>query len=47
MRKRLKSKLRACGLCKPHKRRWANRWKSRDEALLREFERARRRFGLS
>lgn len=45
MRKRLKSK-RACGLCKPHKRRWVNRWKGRDEVLLREFEQDRYRYGL-
>jgi NADH:ubiquinone oxidoreductase subunit F (NADH-binding) len=28
MRKRYKNKTKStCGLCKPHKRGWANRWK--------------------
>lgn len=27
MRKQYKTKKRACGLCKPHKRGWAKRWK--------------------
>jgi hypothetical protein len=30
MRKRLKRKLKCCGMCKPHKRGGANRWKPRD-----------------
>ena len=30
MRKQYKSKRRACGLCKPHKRGLAKRWKARD-----------------
>ena len=38
MRKRLKKKLRCCTMCKPHKRGYANRWKRKDEAALREFE---------
>jgi hypothetical protein len=38
MRKRLKKKLRSCALCKPHKMGWDNRWKPRDESLLREAE---------
>ena len=38
MRKRLKNKRRSCGLCKPHKRNMAPRWKPQEEARLREFE---------
>jgi len=30
MRKRLKNKLRSCAMCKPHKKRGANRWKVKD-----------------
>lgn len=30
VRKQYKSKRRACGLCKPHKRGLAKRWKARD-----------------
>lgn len=33
MRKRRKVKLRSCGVCKPHKRGFCNRWK------LKEFDR--------
>jgi len=39
MRKRLKKKKRSCACCKPHKMHGANRWKPKDEALLKEFER--------
>jgi len=39
IRKRHKIKNRACGLCKPHKRSFAPRWKSRDLVRLVEFER--------
>jgi len=38
MRKRTKNKRASCGMCKPHKRGIANRWKIRDEVELREFE---------
>ena len=38
MRKRLKRKRRACGLCKPHKRAMGNRWKTKDLALLKRAE---------
>ena len=38
MRKRFKNKKRACKLCKPYKRGWANRWKNKEEARLREDE---------
>jgi len=38
MRKRYKKKLRSCPLCKPHKTRGAKRWKVKDEASLKEFE---------
>jgi len=30
MRKRLKDKKRSCAMCKPHKKKWANRWKIKD-----------------
>lgn len=39
MRKRLKRKLRSCNMCKPHKTGRSNRWKPKEEARLREFER--------
>jgi hypothetical protein len=42
MRKRLKRKLRSCGLCKPHKVHGAPRWKPLDEMRLREAERMAR-----
>lgn len=35
MRKRYKNKKRSCGLCKPHKRGFANRWKAKDLQTLR------------
>jgi hypothetical protein len=38
MRKRLKKKRRACGLCKPHKRAISNRWKRKDLDLLERAE---------
>jgi len=38
MRKRYKKKLRSCAMCKPHKMHGANRWKVKDEAKLKEFE---------
>jgi len=40
MRKRLKLKKRSCALCKPHKMHWATRWKPKELAALKEFERA-------
>ena len=39
MRKRFKMKRRSCAVCKPFKMGVVKRWKSRDEILLREFER--------
>jgi len=38
VRKRYKKKLRSCPICKPHKMNGSKRWKVKDEALLREFE---------
>lgn len=38
MRKRYKKKLRSCGLCKPHKKGWSNRWLNKELYLLKEFE---------
>jgi hypothetical protein len=38
MRKRSKSKLRSCSLCKPHKTGHDCRWKTKDLVLLKEFE---------
>lgn len=32
MRKQYKAKKSTCALCKPHKRGWAKRWKSKDRA---------------
>jgi len=39
MRKRLKKKKRSCVLCKPHKTGWTNRWKAKEFAKIKEFER--------
>jgi hypothetical protein len=39
MRKRYKSKLQSCGLCKPHKRGWEHRWKGKDMQLVEDAER--------
>lgn len=41
MRKRSKRKRRSCSLCKPHKMGGDNRWKPKEEAKLREFEKER------
>jgi len=38
MRKKFKKKKRSCGLCKPHKVGWSNRWTAKDLGFLREFE---------
>jgi hypothetical protein len=38
MRKRLKSKKKCCGLCKPHKRGMSNRWKDKELARLLQAE---------
>lgn len=39
MRKRYKSKTKStCGLCKPHKRGWSNRWKVKDFFRLKQDE---------
>jgi len=34
MRKQYKNKKKSCGLCKPHKRGWANRWSVKDKRDL-------------
>ena len=34
MRKRYKNKKKSCGLCKPHKRGWTNRWSAKDKRDL-------------
>ena len=41
MRKRLKVKKHSCKLCKPFKMGFSNRWKPREEAALREWEKGR------
>lgn len=41
MRKRYKRKRESCALCKPQKMGHEKRWKDRDLAQLREFERDR------
>lgn len=38
MRKQLKHKKRACGLCKPFKRGWQNRWKPKEKDELKKFQ---------
>jgi hypothetical protein len=43
MRKRYRSKRRACALCKPRKRGWAPRWNDRELIRLRVWERERER----
>jgi hypothetical protein len=40
-RKRFKRKRRSCALCKPHKRGWDTRWKPKEAAKLKRFERDR------
>lgn len=40
-RKRLKRKRRSCALCKPHKMKGAVRWKPKELAALKRFERYR------
>lgn len=44
MRKRLKKKRRSCALCKPNKMGWANRWKDKEAARLKEFEKEKETF---
>jgi len=39
MRKRFKNKARSCALCKPHKRKWVNRWGLKDLDLIVRTER--------
>jgi len=39
MRKRYKDKDRSCGLCKPYKRGWDQRWKPKDAQAREEAER--------
>lgn len=46
MRKQLKNKKRACGLCKPFKRGWENRWKKKEKQSLKEFEQEKNRIVL-
>ncbi len=41
MRKMYRVKRRACALCKPNKRGWDKRWKPKEEAAIRRFERER------
>ncbi|MEK7664167.1 MAG: hypothetical protein AAB340_01845 [Patescibacteria group bacterium] len=38
MRKRFKIKKHSCALCKPHKLGWDNRWKNKELAHPKEFE---------
>ena len=38
MRKRTKIKSHSCALCKPHKMGCSNRWKAKDLAMLKMFE---------
>ncbi len=41
MRKVHKNKKRCCKMCKAHKRGWENRWKPKEFAQLRRFEKER------
>jgi hypothetical protein len=38
MRKQYKTKKRSCGLCKPHKKGWVNRWKAKDREEICQVE---------
>ncbi len=42
VRKQYKSKRRACGLCKPHKRGWDQRWTAKEGQRLENAEREMR-----
>ena len=42
MRKRLKKKKKSCPLCKPHKMCGDNRWKTKEFAGLKEFEKIKK-----
>jgi len=42
MRKRFKKKKHSCGLCKPHKLAFSNRWKEKDFAAMKDFEKEKR-----
>lgn len=44
MRKKYKKKQRSCVLCKPHKMKSAHRWKDKELAKLKEFERGKDNF---
>lgn len=44
MRKRFKKKKHSCGLCKPYKVGWINRWNYKELAKIREFEKEKRKF---
>lgn len=44
MRKMYRRKRRSCGVCKPNKKGVTKRWSSRDETLILEFERERKRW---
>jgi len=43
MRKRFKKKKHACGLRKSHKLGLSNRWKEKDFAAIKHFEKEKRR----
>jgi len=40
VRKRFKVKRHSCPICKPHKMRWAKRWKRKELSGLEESEKA-------
>ena len=42
MRKKFHIKRRSCGLCKPHKKGWENRWTASEHQLLIEFDSIKR-----
>jgi len=45
MRKRFKKKKRSCALCKPHKMEGATRWKTKEFAKIKEFEKTKNLLG--
>ena len=44
MRKQYKDKKKSCALCKPHKRKWENRWKAKEKQDIEEFEQLKKDF---
>ena len=47
MRKRFKIKKYSCGLCKPYKIDWVNRWNYKEFVKVKDFEKEKRRFAVA